>query len=124
MARFNILWRIVVEAVDVEEAQATADEVARLAGIEGMQPVARYEEPPQWMTDVVMSEEAEETACLFGKCLARAGRLGNEWLAAALSDLAAGGECYATFNASERNRPKVAGLKWALVEVWAASDDM
>lgn len=120
MARFNVLWRFVVEAMDIEEAQATADEVARLAGIEGMPAVARYEEPPQWMTDHVVSEEADETASLFGRCLARAGRLGNEWVASALSDLADGGECFATFSAGERNLPKVAGLKWALIEVWAA----
>lgn len=118
MARCTVLWRFVVEAMDIEEAQATADEVARLAGLEGMPPVARYEEPPQWMTDLAVSEEADDTAGLFGQCLARAGRLGNEWLASALSDLAEGGEAFATFNASKRNPPRVAGLKWALVEVW------
>ncbi len=120
MAAFNVLWRFVVEAVDEEEAQATAGEVARLAGISDMPPVRRYEEPPQWMTDIVITEKADDTASLFGRCLARAGRLGNEWMASALSDLAEGGEAYATFNAGQRNLPKVAGLKWALVEVWRA----
>lgn len=121
MARFNVLWRFVVEAVDEEEARSAAGEVARLAGVDGMPPVSRYEEPPQWMTDHVVIEEAEDLSALFGRCLARAGRLGNEWTASALSSLADGGECFATFNASERNRPAVAGLKWALVEVWQAA---
>jgi hypothetical protein len=119
MARFNVLWRFVVEAVEAAEAQATADEIARLAGIEGMPPVERYEEPPQWMADLVLTENGDDTASLFGRCLAQAGRLGNEWLASGLSDLADGGECFATFNASPRNPPTVAGMKWALVEVWA-----
>jgi hypothetical protein len=120
MPRFNVLWRFVVDAVDEEEAQATAGEVARLAAVEAMPPVARYEEPPQWMTDHVVVEEAEDIPSLFGRCLARAGRLGNEWTASGLSNLAEGGECFATFNAGERNRPAVAGLKWGLVEVWPA----
>jgi len=123
MARYKVLWRFVVEAVDAQEAQATASEVARLAGIDGMPPVERYEEPPQWKTDVVLTEEADDTAGLFGQCLARAGQLGNEWLASALADLADGDGAFATFNASKRNIPKVAGLKWALVEVWPDTTD-
>jgi len=123
MARFNVLWRFVIEAVDEAEAHATAREVARLAGIDGMPDATRYEEPPQWKTDLVVSEEAEDTASLFGHCLLRAGRLGNEWLASALADLSAGGEAFATFTSSKHNPPTVAGLKWALVEVCPDSED-
>ena len=92
--------------------------VADLLGIPNLPPVASYEEATWWMTDVVVSASNTSLPALFGRLLACAGRLGNEWSVHGLAGLDPGESCYAVYNVGERNPPSVPGLRWALMEIW------
>lgn len=118
MTDFEILWRFVFEADEQPSAQDAAERVANLLGISGLPPVAAYKEPNWWMTDIVVRAGDATLPALFGRLLACAGRLGNEWSAHGLAGLDTGEGCFAVYNVGGRNPPTVPGLRWALVEVW------
>jgi hypothetical protein len=123
MKDFSILWRFVFEADEQATAQAAALEVARLIGLADLPPVKSYKEANWWMTDVVTHASDENLAVLLGRQLGLAGRLAHKWSLEAISELDEDGTCFAIFNAGERNEPKVAGLHWALLEVWVRQDE-
>ena len=122
MTRYGVLWRFVFEADDIDTAEAAAGETARLMEIDGLPPVAAYKEANWWITDIVLQAHDESLALLLGRQLAKCGRLANEWLVSAISDLDDGGSCHAIFNADARNVPTVGGLRWALLELWQWDD--
>lgn len=118
MTDFEILWRFVFEAEGQSTAQDAAGRAAELLGISDLPPVAPYKEQNWWMTDIVVEASDPTLPGLFGRLLACAGRLANEWSVHGLSGLDAGENCYAVYNVGERNLPAVDGLRWALVEAW------
>lgn len=118
MTDFRILWRFVFEATEQSTAQDAAGKVADLLGICGFPPAAPYKEPNWWMTDIVVEASDATLPALFGRLLALAGRLANEWSVHGLAGLDAGEGCFAVYNVGERNLPAVDGLRWALVEAW------
>lgn len=118
MTDFKILWRFVFEAKEQPTAQDAAGRVADLLTISDLPPVAPYKEPNWWMTDIVVEASDATLSALFGRLLALAGRLANEWSVHGLAGLEAGESCFAIYNVGGRNPPTVPGLRWALVEVW------
>lgn len=122
MKDFDILWRFVFEADEQATAQKAADEVARLLGLADLPPVKPYKEANWWKTDTVVHASDESLEVLLGRQLALAGRLAHKWSLEAISELDEDGTCFALFNAGERNEAKVAGLNWALLEVWVRQD--
>jgi hypothetical protein len=122
MKEFSILWRFVFEADEQATAQAAADEVARRLGLADLPPVKSYKEVDWWITDIVVHASDKSLAVLLGRQLALAGRLAHKWSLEAISELDEDGMCFAIFNAGEQNEPKVAGLHWALLEVWVRQD--
>jgi hypothetical protein len=119
MARYRLLWRFVIAAPTEAEGHEAAAALSARLGVT-LPPVRRYEVDGEWMTDTVTEAEAGNLAVALGRTLALAGRVGPEWLVAALSHLDEDGTCFATFTATERNPPAVAGVTWGLAELWQA----
>ena len=118
MKDFDILWRFVFEADEQATAQGAADEVARRLELVDLPPVKSYKEADWWKTETVVHASDESLAVLFGRQLALAGKLAHKWSLEAISELDEDGTCFAMFKAEDGNRPKVAGLDWALLDVW------